>query len=149
MQQLLAVIGQKDMLEFKCETMASIWIENLGNGKFKAHQLPIEAQFAPINAILAKDMDGDGNIDLLLAGNEYQAEISAGRYDASYGQFLKGDGKGNFKSVAAVQTGFIVAGDVKSLQQIAGKNNEQLILAAVNDNSLRCYKIHGESKQKK
>lgn len=141
MQQLLAVIGQKDLLEFKCETMASMWIENLGKGQFKSHQLPVEAQFAPVNAILAKDMDADGNIDLLFAGNEYQAEIGAGRYDASYGQFLKGDGKGNFKPVAAIQSGFIVAGDVKNLQQITTNNNEQLILAAVNDNLLRCYTI--------
>ena len=149
MNQLLAVIGQKDLLEFKCETMASMWIENLGKGKFKSHQLPVEAQFAPVNAILAKDIDGDGNIDLLLAGNEYQAEIGTGRYDASYGQFLKGDGKGNFKSVGAAQTGFIVTGDVKGLQQITTKGNEQLILAAVNDNLLRCYSINKENKLKK
>jgi hypothetical protein len=148
MQQLLAVIGQKDMLEFKCETMASIWIENLGNGKFKAHPLPTAAQFAPVNAILAKDMDGDGHIDLLLAGNEYQAEISAGRYDASYGQFLKNDGRGSFTSVGAAQTGFIVAGDVKNLQQIVTKNNEQLILAAVNDKQLRCYKMYTKASRK-
>ena len=33
---------------------------------------------------------------LLLAGNEYQAEVMTGRYDASYGCFLKGSGKKNF-----------------------------------------------------
>ena len=142
MKVLLEVTGQNDMLEFKCETMASIWIENTGNGQFKSHQLPVEAQFAPLNAILPTDIDGDGNMDLLLAGNEYQAEIGTGRYDASYGQFLKSDGKGNFININPTQSGFNIDGDVKSLRLITTKNNGQFILAAVNDNLLKCYRIN-------
>ena len=49
--------------KIKCETTATVWIENLGNGHFKMHQLPLEAQFAPVNAIVADDLDHDGNID--------------------------------------------------------------------------------------
>lgn len=144
MKTLLAVTGQKDMLEFKCETMASIWIENIGNGQFKAHQLPIEAQFAPLNAILPTDIDGDGNIDLILAGNEYQAEIGTGRYDASYGNVLRNDGKGNFINVSPVKTGLYIDGDVKNLQLMTTKNKEKFVLAAVNDNLLKCYRINTE-----
>ena len=51
----------------------------------------MEAQFAPVNAIVCNDLDGDGIKDILLAGNEYQTEVMTGRYDASYGCFLKGD----------------------------------------------------------
>jgi len=47
----------------------------------------VEAQFAPVNALLCEDLDGDGNLDLLLAGNEYQMEVMAGRQDALYGLF--------------------------------------------------------------
>jgi enediyne biosynthesis protein E4 len=141
MQKLLEVTGQKDMLEFKCETMASMWIENTGTGQFKQHPLPVEVQFAPLNAILPTDIDGDGNIDLLVGGNEYQAEIGTGRYDASYGQFLKNDGKGNFININPAQSGFNIDGDIKSLRLLTTKNNEQFILAAVNDNLLKCYKI--------
>jgi hypothetical protein len=54
------------------------------------HALPIEAQFAPVNAIICADMDGDGIKDILLAGNEYQTEVMTGRYDASC-SFLKGN----------------------------------------------------------
>ena len=46
-----------------------------------------------MNAILCEDLDEDGVLDLLLAGNEYQADVMIGRYDASYGCFLKGDGQ--------------------------------------------------------
>jgi hypothetical protein len=148
MKKLIDDIGPKDMLEFKCETMASVWIENTGSGHFKMHQLPLRAQFAPVNSILATDMDNDGNVDLLLGGNEYQAETGTGRYDASYGQFLKNDGKGGFSSITPLQSGFIVEGDIKSLKQITTKNNEQLILAAVNNDLLRCFKINAVNMKK-
>ncbi|MDQ6844741.1 MAG: VCBS repeat-containing protein, partial [Bacteroidota bacterium] len=56
MKELLNVIGEKEMLELKCETMASVWLENTGSGHFIAHQLPLAAQFAPVNTILATDV---------------------------------------------------------------------------------------------
>ncbi|WP_315815710.1 VCBS repeat-containing protein [Paraflavitalea speifideaquila] len=73
-----------------CDETGSCWLENIGNGKFVKRYLPMEAQFAPVNAIVCVDIDGDGMIDLLLAGNEYQTEVMTGRYDASYGCYLRG-----------------------------------------------------------
>ncbi|MEI9808675.1 MAG: hypothetical protein WDO16_12900 [Bacteroidota bacterium] len=52
-----------------------------------------------LTAIVAEDIDGDGNIDMLIAGNEYQVAANTGRYDASYGLLLKGNGKGDFVPV--------------------------------------------------
>lgn len=141
MEGLFKIFDQKDMVVMKCETTATVWVENLGNSHFKMHQLPLEAQFAPVNAIVANDLDKDGNIDLLLGGNEYQIETGTGRYDASYGQFLKGDGRGLFTPVKPAQSGFIVSGDLKSLKMIANKNQQQFVLAAVNSDSLRCFAI--------
>jgi hypothetical protein len=141
MQDLLKAIPAKDMVEKDCQTTASVWIENLGNGKFITHVLPLEAQFAPINCIVTSDMDGDGNTDILLAGNEYQNELMTGPYDASYGLFLKGRGKGVFTPVTLVQSGFILDGDIKCLKKI-GNKKERFILAAVNDDRLKCFKIN-------
>jgi enediyne biosynthesis protein E4 len=131
MDQLLDDLGRTDLQQFTCETTASVWLENLGNGQFKGHELPIEAQFAPINAILINDFDGDKKQDILIAGNEYQTEVSTGRNDASIGLFLKGNGKGNFKSISFQQSRFIVEGDVKSMlllgnQVFVGINNEKI-----------------------
>ena len=146
-EELFKGIDMKDMMVLKCETTATVWIENLGNGHFKMHQLPLEAQFAPVNAIVADDLDHDGNIDLLLGGNEYQAEISTGRYDASYGLFLKGDGKGLFTPVKSTQSGFVVVGDMKNLKTITNKNQHQFVLAAVNNDSLKCFEIRPKNKK--
>jgi enediyne biosynthesis protein E4 len=131
MPQLLSDFGTENLYELKCETTTSVWLENLGNGQFKSHILPIEAQFAQINAILVNDFDDDKNMDILIAGNEYQTEVSTGRTDASLGLLLIGNGKGNFKSIAPNKSGFIVEGDVKSMEKIGKKvfvgiNNEQM-----------------------
>ncbi|HEX6181104.1 MAG TPA: VCBS repeat-containing protein [Chitinophagaceae bacterium] len=129
------------LMEFRCDELASCYLENLGNGKFKKHVLPMEAQFAPVNAILCDDFDNDGMKDLLLAGNEYQAEVMTGRYDASYGWFLQGAGKGTFTAMPSLKSGFLIKGDVKDMEMIRLANGEKMILAAVNNDSMRAFRI--------
>ncbi|CAN5389912.1 VCBS repeat-containing protein [soil metagenome] len=141
MDELLKVTDQKDMQVMKCETTASVWIENLGNGHFKKQELPLEAQFAPVNTSVINDFDKDGNTDILIAGNEYQAEVSSGRYDASYGLLLRGNGAGQFTPVRPVESGFIADGDVKALKIITNKKHQQFVLVSVNNDFLKCFEI--------
>lgn len=94
---------------------------------------------APVNSILSFEADGDGNIDLLLGGNEYQAEPVTGRYDASYGLVLKGNWKGNFIPLDYRETGFILDGDVKHLKTLNPGNKQKLIIAAINDEKIKCF----------
>ncbi len=141
MDQLRSDFGAEGWTELKCETSSSVWIENKGDGRFVLHELPLYAQFAPVNAILAEDLDGDGNIDLVLAGNEYQSAPGRGRQDASYGLVLKGDGRGDFMPVGPVNSGLILDGDVKDLKMIHAGKGQRLMLAAVNDDSLRCFML--------
>ncbi len=129
----------KDALRLYCNELHTCWFENLGNGAYRKHILPVEAQFAPVNAILAHDLDGDGKLDLLLAGNEYQAEVMNGRYDASYGLFLKGKGDGNFLPAAHIDAGPFIKGDVKDLKLIKNGNGDDLILAGINNERLRIF----------
>jgi ASPIC and UnbV. len=123
-----------------CDEIRSCWLENTGNGRFVKHILPMEAQFAPVNAIVCEDMDGDGVVDLLLAGNEYQADVMMGRYDASYGCFLKGS-SGGFTAVPGTVSGFVLNGDVKDLAVIPGATGGKLVVASVNDDSLRVFSV--------
>jgi enediyne biosynthesis protein E4 len=129
------------LLEFTCDETATCYFENRGNGKFAKHILPVEAQFAPVNTILCSDFDGDGHTDLLLAGNEYQTEVMTGRYDASYGLFLQGDGKNNFKPQRPSFSGFITNGDVKNMKLLNMQKHEKLVLVAVNNDSLQTFRV--------
>jgi enediyne biosynthesis protein E4 len=93
-----------------------------------------------VKAIVCTDMDGDGIKDILLAGNEYQTEVMTGRYDASYGCFLKGTSDRQFKEVPPTSSGFIVNGDVKDMKMISTNNNEKLILVAINNDYMKVFK---------
>ena len=149
MADLLKSFTVKDVKEFTCETTATVWIENLGNGKFTTHQLPIKAQFAPVNCIVADDVNNDGHLDLMIAGNEYAAEeISIGRYDASYGLLLTGNGKGGFTPANRLQSGLVIDGDVRDLKVIRVKNNGRLLLAARNDSALKTFSLQPYRDQK-
>lgn len=102
-------------LHKEATTFASAIIINEGNGKFSFHKLPNEAQMAPINDIIVKDLNQDGNLDLICAGNHYGAEVETVRYDAGKGACLLGDGKGGFKALPTSATGFYAQGNAKSL----------------------------------
>ncbi|MEO6685381.1 MAG: VCBS repeat-containing protein, partial [Dyadobacter sp.] len=119
--------------------MKSVFIENLGNGKFKIKALPIAAQLGPIYGIVAGDYDQDGHLDLLLTGNSYAPESISGRLDAFNGLLLQGNGKGNFSPVSSPKSGFLVEGDGKGLAELQMNDGKKLILAAQNNDVLKTF----------
>ncbi len=131
----------ENLREFTCNETASCWLENTGSGKFTKHLLPVQAQFAPINSIICSDMDADGIKDLLIAGNEYQTDVTTGRYDASYGLFLRGTRQKEFSPVSPVTSGFITQGDVKNMKLISTKKNEKTIIVAINNAPAKLFGI--------
>ena len=114
----------KGVTVLKANYMKSVWIENLGAGKFSMHTLPNEAQLAPLYGIQCKDVNGDNLIDVLLTGNDYGMEISQGRADALNGLILINDGNKKFNPMSFEKSGFIVTGDARALTEIniQGKN---------------------------
>src|SRR5262249_52891057 len=64
------------------------YLENEGD-HFEFKSLPVEAQFAPVFAITSLDVDGDGDKDLILAGNSDHMRVRFGKIDANYGVLLK------------------------------------------------------------
>ncbi len=109
---------------------------NNGDGTFTVQPLPIEAQFAPIYASLAGDFDGDGKTDLLVGGNFYGVTPMLGRYDASYGLMLRGDGKGGFTPVDMEQSNLVIDGEVRDIKSLRGANGERLIVVARNNDKV-------------
>ncbi|MFN7119087.1 MAG: VCBS repeat-containing protein, partial [Saprospiraceae bacterium] len=49
--------------------LASSVLLNNGDGTFTLKNLPVEAQFSPLYGLIVKDLDNDGNLDILGGGN--------------------------------------------------------------------------------
>ncbi|MFK7934173.1 MAG: FG-GAP repeat domain-containing protein, partial [Saprospiraceae bacterium] len=106
---------------------------NQGDGTFKLAALPLAAQLSPTYGIAVDDFDNDGHLDILLGGNFYRSKPEVGIYDASYGTFLRGDGKGNFVAVPNAESGFFVKGEIRDILIFKNKKQRQVVVARNND----------------
>ena len=111
---------------------SSVFI-NDGTGHFSSLALPMEAQFSTVMAAEAGDFNGDGNKDLLLGGNLYRVKPEVGRYDASYGNFLAGDGTGTFKWIPPNRSGLRLDGEIRDIRTIQSPEGTLLLVARSND----------------
>ncbi|MFH6604992.1 VCBS repeat-containing protein [Maribacter algicola] len=129
-----------DALTYSMNHMQTSWVENLGEGKFKLHALPIEAQVAPVFGVLPAHINEDSFMDLLLVGNDFGMEVQQGPADALIGVALKNDGQGNFKEISLEKSNFFVPGNAKGLVNLITSDQESLIIATQNNDSIKVYK---------
>lgn len=113
---------------------------NDGSGKFTRKSLPVEVQFSPVYAAAIGDYNNDGKTDILLGGNLYNVKPEVGRYDASYGTFLSGDGHGNFKDVPVKQSGLLLDGEIRDFKELTTSKGKILVVARSND-SVEVFEI--------
>src|SRR4029079_3127628 len=125
-----------DAIEKKASTFATSVAMNNGDGSFTLVPLPDEAQIAPVYGILATDLDRDGHIDLLLAGNFDGFKPEIGRMAASYGLVLRGDGKGHFTPLRASQSGFVVPGQSRDIARVRTPHGDLFVVARNTDRPL-------------
>lgn len=112
---------------------------NDGTGRFQVKPLPVEAQFSPVYGIIFDDLNGDGKSDIFLGGNLYGAKPEVGRYDASHGLILLGNGKGKFSPVPQNLSGLNIDGEIRDVVIIEVSGQRHLIISR-NDDSLVIYK---------
>lgn len=117
--------------------MQSCWIENKGALNFEVHALPAAAQIAPIYGIVARDIDNDGRLDLILTGNEFSMAPYLGKQDALNGLVLLNKDKNLFKSLSVTEAGFYTPANGRAMVELmiqdrvsiaAGQNRDMLKL---------------------
>jgi hypothetical protein len=142
--KLLSTDELKNAIILSANNFNTSFIKNEGNGKFSISSLPIEAQFSSVYGMLAEDVNEDGNLDLVLTGNDYGTEVSVGRNDASNSLVLLGDGTGHFKPLSILQSGIYIPGNSKALVKLASDKNQCLVIASQNKGALSAYNLKNE-----
>jgi len=93
-----------------------------------------------MNGMLTDDINGDGNLDILLVGNGYGSEVKHGRLDAHDGLIGLGDGAGTFDFKSAHNSGFLVQEDAKALVSLYHNQFKRTVyVASQNRGSIRAF----------
>ncbi|MET0636714.1 MAG: VCBS repeat-containing protein [Chitinophagaceae bacterium] len=139
--KLLSPEQFRDAVVLSANNFSSSYLENKGGGKFTIRAMPEEMQYSSVFGMLAEDVNGDGNLDLVVSGNDYGTEVSVGRNDAANGLVLLGDGKGNFNPLSIRQSGFYIPGNGKALVKIMGSGKQLLLVASQNRGPLQAFRL--------
>ena len=134
-QQVTDVFGEASLADAMV-----LWVEDLATsvmlnqqGTFEPVELPGEAQFSCTYAVEIHDFNADGHLDILLGGNLYNSKPEMGRYDASYGTLLQGNGRGAFDLLPAARSGLKLDKEVRAIELVQSPRGEQVIVANNND----------------
>jgi hypothetical protein len=146
MDQIIPQDKRANAIRLKATMLQSCYLRNDGQGKFTMIPLPKKAQTSILNGMVADDFDGDGNLDVLISGNDYGTDVSIGRYDAFNGLLLKGDGNGGFTPLSILQSGIYIPGNEKALVKLSGNDGRYLIASSEHLGPLRLFALNGKKK---
>lgn len=126
----------------KASISESVIAINNGNGNFTIQKLPSRVQFSCICGIQCTDVDNDGNLDIILAGNNFEFKPQYSRSDANYGTVLLGDGKMGFEWQSYSKSGFFIMDEVKHLELFKDKNGQRFLITAINNEKPKIYSFN-------
>jgi hypothetical protein len=141
MDEMLTPEQREGALRLKANMLQSCYLRNEGGGKFTMIPLPAMAQVSVLNGMLVDDFDGDGNLDVLISGNDYGTEVGIGRYDALNGLLLKGDGAGGFTPLSILESGIYIPGDGKALVKLRAADGRYLVAASQYRDDLKLFAL--------
>ena len=120
----------------------SVVLINNDKKNFTIKSLPIISQASPLFGSQILDVNSDGNLDIIHAGNFYGPDRDAWRFDAGIGEVLLGDGKGEFEALPVSKSGFYVSGEARSMISMPNiqKHTINIIVGSCKD-SVRTFAL--------
>ncbi|MFT5980360.1 MAG: hypothetical protein ACI898_001130 [Flavobacteriales bacterium] len=129
-------------MKLEAKTFSSAIAYNDGQGNFTISELPVKAQFAPINSAIPIDLNEDGKMDLICNGNFFGTEVETTRYDAGNGLVLMNLGNAEFDVQLTAETGLSLPWDTRKSAILKGADNQQLIIVVSNGNKVTLVRIN-------
>jgi len=124
---------------FKTYELASVYIENQGQGRFRYSPLPGEAQWSPLFDFEIMDLNQDQKPDVLGVGNFKDTEVLTGHYDAGNGVCLINNG-GNFRALNSVESGFSVPEEARAILKVKNGPKDDLLIIGLQKDSLKMFR---------
>ncbi|MEL6636895.1 MAG: FG-GAP-like repeat-containing protein [Bacteroidota bacterium] len=121
-----------EALHLRAQTMAHVYLENDG-GQLRLRPLPRMSQIAPIYDWLVEDLDGDGRLDLVAAGNNWDTEVETPRYDGGRGMILLNRPEGFVVQYHWIDTGLRLHKNLRRLARVRLGENWGLLGSNNND----------------
>jgi len=116
------------------------YLKNEG-GRFVYHPFPSDLQLAPVMDFLSFDFDGDGNREMLAAGNYFGVKPYQGRFDSFPGALIKNENE----ILLGNRTGLDLMN--KSVRHLAviHFDNQSYLLVVCNDAAAEVYQLMNKS----
>jgi hypothetical protein len=122
--------------------LKSIILINKGELNFEIIDLPKEAQLTKLYAIFSTDFNDDGNLDLIIGGNQSRMKPELGINMGSYGAVFKGNGNGTFNYLSLSESGIFVRGEIREIVEVKN-NKDQNLLFIRNNEEVISFKKNG------
>lgn len=120
----------------------SIVAINEGGGKFTIKKLPSTVQLSCVCGITCTDVNNDGNLDIIMGGNNFEFKPQYSRLDANYGSVLINDGNLGFSWQEYNDSGFFIKNEIKHIKQFKDKNGKSYIITAINNDKPKVFSIN-------
>ncbi|MFD0863525.1 VCBS repeat-containing protein [Sungkyunkwania multivorans] len=126
----------------KVNISASVIAINEGGGKFTIKPLPMRAQLSCVCGIACHDLNNDGNLDLIMGGNNFEFKPQYSQLDASYGNVLLGNGNLDFEWQDYDRGGLFVRDEIKHIETFKDKHGDTFLVVAINDNEPKIFALN-------
>jgi hypothetical protein len=124
------------------EFASSIFLNE--GGRFRRVSLPDMAQIAPILDIVTRDLDADGDLDVVVAGNLKTSDGDIIGMDAGLGLVMLNDGKGALRPLEPEQSGFMAPYEARRMAVIPVRGSSDLLCLTVNGRTPRLFTLPAE-----
>lgn len=118
---------------------SAIFINEGDNKPFAYRPFPLQAQLSSVNAIVCDDIDKDGMMEIILAGNFYGFKPEAGRLDGNYGQIYRFSNN-QINYLPPAKSGLMLNGQVRSALILENRKGTKSYLFGRNNNTLVAYR---------
>jgi len=104
--------------------------------------LPTRIQYSCVNSILTTDLNKDGVLDIILAGNNFHHKPQFSRFDASFGDVLLSEGKNGYQWVPNATSGIMVRGQVNDMVWFNAGSGKKYVVMGINNDYPKIYGVN-------